>query len=439
MPATGVGVADDRVRQGRRIVLAAAIVVCVGKLVLAATTFGTNDVGHWLDFLSGVRRAGPVGIYGIHFQHSFYNHPPLMGYYLDLVGAFTHLGLSAQFTIRAVSSVADVASAIIVFEMVRRRRGIAEAVFAGVVVGASPVLIVISGFHGNTDPVFVMLTLLSVYLLADRASPAAAGTAMALAVGIKVVPVVAVPSLLVFAALSDRRTFVRYLGAMAGVSAVFWLPALSTHGSAVIHDVLGYAGVNHHNWGLPRLMRSAGLSTGWIDGPGRFLVVAVCAVLPAVLVARCRGAVPQAVSLALAGFLALTPTYGNQYLVWGAATTVLLTTFGGTLYNILAGLLLLEVYNRWNGGLPWYRASASEFTSSESLFAIVVWASLCCAVAYGAWRALRDGSRTWTGSVPAESTAASQGRPAPAAEPRGSDHSQPSHVPGLQAKRKEFM
>ena len=48
----------------------------------------------------------------------------------------------------------------------------------------SPVLFVISGFHGNTDPVFVMFALLSVYLLSDRRAPALAGLSIAIALSV---------------------------------------------------------------------------------------------------------------------------------------------------------------------------------------------------------------------------------------------------------------
>jgi Gpi18-like mannosyltransferase len=58
---------------------------------------------------------------------------------------------------------------------------------AAVLVGWSPVLFVASGFHGNTDPLFVMFALLSVYLLVVCDRPLAAGLVFAIAVSIKLV------------------------------------------------------------------------------------------------------------------------------------------------------------------------------------------------------------------------------------------------------------
>src|SRR5205823_982142 len=43
------GDAASRAR-GRRIVVGLSIVVLAAKLVVAATTFGTNDIRHWTDF-----------------------------------------------------------------------------------------------------------------------------------------------------------------------------------------------------------------------------------------------------------------------------------------------------------------------------------------------------------------------------------------------------
>ena len=49
--------------------------------------------------------------------------------------------------------------------------GLLEATIAGVMVAASPALIIVSGFHGNTDPVFMRyFTLEHDYVLAKQAN-----------------------------------------------------------------------------------------------------------------------------------------------------------------------------------------------------------------------------------------------------------------------------
>jgi hypothetical protein len=360
----------------------------VPKLIMSATTYGTNDIFHWLDFLNAVQRVGPIQIYSYPFRSSLYNHPPLIGYYLEVISAGTHVGLAANFSIRAISSLADVVTALLVFELLRARRPLREATFAGVVVACSPILLIISGFHGNTDPVFTMLVFLSVYLLADREAPVLSGAALALALGVKIVPVIVVPCLLIYALRRGRSTLLRFVASFTAVSALFWAPALLEQWSEVLRNVIGYPGLNAHEWGLDQLAHIAA-DPGWasrFEGPGRMLVVAICAVLPALLVWRRPDFLMQGVALALAGFLALTPTFGTQYLVWGAAAVVLLTPRVGLAFNLLAGALLAKVYTRWSNGLPWNQAHSSAFTSHERAFAMAVWAVLVLALFDGARR-----------------------------------------------------
>lgn len=377
-----------KVRPSRWLVVAAALAMLVPKLIMSATTYGTNDIFHWLDFLNAVQHVGPVQVYSYPFRFSLYNHPPLIGYYLELISSGTHVGLAANFSIRAVSSLADVATAVLVFELLRKRRSLGEATFAGVVVATSPILLIISGFHGNTDPVFTMLVFLSVYLLADREAPLLSGAALALAIGVKIVPVIVIPCLLVYALHRGRSALSRLVGSFFAVSALFWAPALLEQWGQVLRNVIGYAGLNAHEWGLDELghLSANTASVGWFEGPGRMLVVAICAVVPAILVWHRPDYLIQGVAFALAGFLAMTPTFGTQYLVWGAAAAVLLTPRIGLAFNLLAGALLAKVYTRWSNGLPWNHAHSTAFTPHERAFALVVWAVLVWALLDGVRR-----------------------------------------------------
>lgn len=60
------------VRRSRLVVLLVAVAFLAVKLAIAGDTFGSNDINHWTDFVDGVAAKGPVGIYGIHFEHSLY-------------------------------------------------------------------------------------------------------------------------------------------------------------------------------------------------------------------------------------------------------------------------------------------------------------------------------------------------------------------------------
>lgn len=367
-----------RISRARRVVLAAALIALTFKVLLAVRTYGTGDVGRWQDFADGVRSAGPVGVYGLTWPGSFYNHPPAIGYFLEFVNGVQHLGIGLGTTIRTTSSMADVATALIVFELLSRRGRLRRAVLSGVLVAVSPVLFTVSGFHGNTDPIFTMLTLLSVWLLADKKLPVAAGMAMGLALGVKIVPVVAVPALLVYAASRGAGTFWRYAGGLGGIFLLTWGPALAVQGKQVITDVVGYKGSDLRQWGLVQIAHWLG-DPAWesfLIGPGRFIVLAVCCLLPAYVVWRRPTVLPAAVGLSLAGFLLLSPAFGMQYAVWPLAGVYLINLAYATIYNLTAGAMLIAIYNRWSGGLPWDRAHASPYNHTEVVLGIMAWAAL---------------------------------------------------------------
>jgi hypothetical protein len=379
---------DQSTPQSRRLILRVALAVLCVKLVVTATTSGTNDINHWSDFAHAVARVGPIRIYGLGKVGSYYNHPPLMGYFLEVVNFNRHIGIPLRVTIRGVASLADVASALIVFELVRRRRSLFNATGCGLVVAASPVLFTISSFHGNTDPIFTMFALLSVYLLADRNSPVLSGAAIALAMGVKVVPVVAVPCLLVFAARRGRRSLLRFSAGLGIVMLITWGPAVALAWHGLKTQVLDYPGLGLGQWGLVQFGHWFGDPwwVAWLKGSGRLVVVAFCAVLPAVAVVRRPHTVVTAVALSLVMFLALTPAFAVQYLAWGAAATCVLGLGAGALYNLTAGILLFKEYSRWSRAFPWNTkiANYSPATLRETIFAVFVWAILL----FTAWKAI---------------------------------------------------
>ena len=173
---------------------------------MAATTFGTNDVAYWGAFAFVVDHVGPIRVYGEQFVEP-YNHMPLAGWMLVLFNGLTGLGPDLGFWIRLTASLADVVTAYLVWQLVRQYRTDREASFAAAAVAASPLMIVVSGFHGNTDPVFVMLVLMAVYLLQLRGRPLGAGLAFGIAISLKLTPVVVLPWLLFLAVRQGRATW----------------------------------------------------------------------------------------------------------------------------------------------------------------------------------------------------------------------------------------
>jgi hypothetical protein len=389
------------------------VVLCatVVKLALAARTFGTNDVARWMAFARGVADAGPVGVYRLYFRvvpflphhhhhhhhhhlhhHWLYNHPPLVGYMLLVVNAATQRGVSFPLAIRVPAIIADVVTSFLVLELLRTRRSLLEAVAAASLVTLSPVLLVISGYHGNTDPVFIMFSLLSVYLLVDRRAPALAGLSIAIALSVKIVPVVIVPTLLIFAIRAGRRVALRFVLSMGALLTLAWAPVVAQVWQPFRHDVLDYGGGWKPRWGLAELASIIG-HPSWVTNhwtPGRYITVFVVMMIPAVLVLWRPWLVVEASALALVGLLVLNPGFALQYLVWAAAPAYLLSFFGATAFNFFGGFLLIEIYNRASGGYPWYHIRRLvNITSAEQVALLGVWMTLVVVMVAGIGRITR--------------------------------------------------
>ncbi len=382
------------VAQHRCVVGGAALTTTVVKLLIAANTQGTNDVFYWRRFAADVHRLGPLGIYTT--RHALpYNHPPLIGWMLVGINAITSRAQTFALLIRVPACVGDIVTALLIFEIVRTTGQLRRATTAGLVFAVSPVMMIISGFHGNTDPVFVAFALLAGYLLVVRDLPFVAGVSAAVAISIKLVPIVALPAIAV-AAARDRARVVRLLCGFLAIAVPVWLPAMVTQWKGLKHNVFDYKGTNPKDsqWGIVQLARDAHLHglVDFVTGQGRFLILAAAAAIPALIVRRHREVLPSAIALSLALFLSLSPTFGMQYLVWAAAGVLIVDLRAGVAYHVTAGLLLLIVYNRWNGGFPWDRAAASPLLSSEVALAMLVWAVLVVAVARGVRNVYRSGA-----------------------------------------------
>lgn len=327
------------------------------KVWFAGSTMGTTDAFYWTAFADAVRQVGPIRIYS-YFPDGgeiLYNHPPVSSYWLwFLNGIESSFGPSIRFLVRVTASIADLVTTLVVFEMIRRRQDLQVATTSALLVAMSPILLIISGFHANTDPVFVMLVILAAYLLVDRDAPVGAGVSLGLAFGVKIVPVVVVPLFLVWAFIAGRRVLLRFTAALGLVVLLTWVPALIEEWDRVMRNVVGYAGISVRQWGLPQIVAWMG-NPDWaaalITGPWRYVALLIGAGVPAWLVWRRPTALPAALGIALG----------------------LLT----------AGLLIAVVYTRWNGGFPWDTAWGSPMTPTEVFLALGVWVLLLVIVVRG--------------------------------------------------------
>jgi hypothetical protein len=366
------------------------------KLWLALTTFGTNDVRYWHTFMDYIVAHGSVTIYR---DIWYYNHPPMMSGLLRVLSWLApHAPNGFPFLIRLPAIAADVVTTITTFRVIRFAWNERRALACAAGVALSPILIMVSGFHGNSDPVFMCLVLLAADRLLIRESPVAAGLLLGLAVNVKLVPLIVAPVLFFhLRSLAAKTRFV--LASAAVVMAGFAYHACLAH-PFMRRNVFDYGGLRGI-WGLGELCAS-----GWpaitLPKTGSWLKLAIGVIITGraatlAWLSRPSGrSVPadaQAPARQLLGsigwafliFMLLTPGFGIQYLTWLAVASFLLSPAGAIGYSLLGGAFMFSVYHYWNRSFPWYLADSDKlgpWQAPQALLGrlawiyLVVWAAL---------------------------------------------------------------
>lgn len=329
------------------VALAVATIGVGVRVAFAAGTLGSNDIVTWREFAKMIRQAGLIEMYSLDTTPAW-NHPPLTGYValtLEAVAQLTHLPFYFVFKLAPV--VADTAVMGLLWQMYsggsRRTGALAVAVFA-----LSPAAILVSGFHGNIDPVVGALVLASAWAL-ERGRHGRAGLLLGLAINLKLIPVFLVPVLL------GRAWVDGHLRQAAKGLAVSALPLialfLATPAGALWH-LVGYR-PTFDNWGLAFLVRlvdrTARVLPSRISYPiwelvGRCLTV-LASTLAGVLAARSRRSSLAMYAVGMALFLVFVPGFGVQWTAilgpilaasswrWGGAWGLAAGTFIGGVYS----------------------------------------------------------------------------------------------------------
>jgi hypothetical protein len=299
-------------------------------------------------------------------------------------------GWLLHFLLRAPASVADAGSALLVFEVLRRRRPLHLAARAAALVGASPVLLVASGVHGDRLGVAVLCLLAAMWLLVDRDGPLPAGLALAVAVRVEPLAVAALPVALAAAAWArpadaagERDRVTQLALAFTGATVAAWAPALAWGwqplGPAPAAPPGGAAfgpGWLAARLGLPGL-------AGLLAGPGRLAVLLV-AVVPAVCWVRFRpGRAYAAVGLVLLGLVALDPAPSPRDLAWPVVFGYLGDARWASAYGLAAGPMLAWTSALWRRGVPWAAATGGPVDGVTTVLGLATWAVLLAWLAVG--------------------------------------------------------
>src|SRR5665213_2176876 len=377
----------------RAIVLGAAALAFILKLLIDLKTYGTNDA-YAYELFAAWSQAFGVSVY----RYWAWNNPPFTLHMVRaLAWASQATNLPFSFWLRFMGIAADAGSGWLVWRMLRERLGERTIWLALVFFALSPTTIMISGFHGNTDAVMVLFILLAIFSAQELRAPWVAGAAFGMAMGFKVVPLILIPVFLLwFESMRKRAEFVL---ACAAVVLLAWSPYIFQEPATIVRGVFGYKSFGGI-WGLSFLL----------DGVSRTIpeyrplaaayrqygVWALFALIGALSLFLRRSTLQKTLQknlfaqagLVLLVFMSLTNGFGVQYLAWLCPFVVALGAEAAGVYFLTSGVFLFVVYNFWSEGLPWYLADSNRvgaWHGSAEILQVLCWLSVCAA-AWLAWK-----------------------------------------------------
>jgi uncharacterized membrane protein len=275
------------------------------------------------------------------------------------------------FWIRLPAILADIGTVLVVTRLIP---GISKRLM--VLLALNPVSILVSGFHGNTDPVMIFFVVLAVYLLkTSRFNWAAA--AFGMAINIKVVPLLLVPAILAYIwTRKSARGVILFVSIAAVVVLALSMPYILSNPLAILKATLGYRGL-YGRWGISLLLVGFPISEAGHAIAYRVLQVLVIALTLALAVYLNRRRIDLTYQIGLTFFLLffLTPAHALQYLAWPVPFILALGFWWSFAYYTSAGLYLFLTYNFWSKG-QWYFADSHitlELGTPSFMAGVICW------------------------------------------------------------------
>ncbi|MBB3064770.1 glycosyltransferase family 39 protein [Limibacillus halophilus] len=315
------------------------------KISLIFQTLGTNDVLYWAQFSDFTRNNSIVSIYS---DIWYFNHPPLMAVVIWFLGAVSGESLWLfSALLRMMSVIADFGSLWLVWALGSLLLGPIRGVLTAALFALSPVMLLVSGVHGNTDPIFMFLVFLAVYVVVFKRAYFLAGLALGLALNIKIVPLIVLPAF-IFCLPSWRARFRFVLGTLWPLAVGYLLPVYLA-GPDLIRNIFVYKGTSGF-WGI-----------GWFFPAWReaLLPILLIAIVSLSWLSSFRPGQPsrsesgstlvKAVNLTFLIFMVLSPASAAQYLTWLAIPMALSGPVIQVGYSLVAGLYLLSFYAHYLG------------------------------------------------------------------------------------------
>ena len=388
---------NSQIRQQNVLVVGAGLVAFLLKLVIAYNTFGTNDVAAFYMFAGSLQEHGLEWTYrnGVIFFSNFpvFNHPPLTAYYLELIGGFSkstvfqNCGITFPFLLRLPGIVCDLISVFVLIRIRDRMPSRQIPIWALVLFALSPVSLMVSGFHGNTDSIMTMFLLIALYTCL-RDQPTLCGIFFALSCQIKIIPLFLLP--IPFFFWLERGKVRQFLAPFAVLTIALWVQPLTKFPLLFFRNVFSY---NSYwgGWGISfwlKLTHWSQFNGGFFNLPfGAAIVTSMLKVgiISAVMVMAWRRrhhSKEELVDSFASAWIVLfvfAPNISPQYMVWLAPFILLLSPKLYGWLTVATAVALFFFYNELAGGLPWYIGIArnnSGIASPTAAWMLWPWAIL---------------------------------------------------------------
>lgn len=367
-PQTGRSPDSTRAQYPAFVIFTALIALAI-KVVIALNTIGTNDVVTFYRFGQQLLHHGLEYSY----RHDIaFNHPPLTAYYLETIyeldtdGVLRSFKINFPFLLRFPGILSDFIVVLLLLQLNAKQGRLPFWLLA--LFAISPVSIMVSGFHGNTDPVMVMFLVAASYMAAKE-RPVLCALLFALSCQVKIVPLLLLP--IPFFFWLHRKRATRFAVTFSVVMVALWAEPLLHFPAPFLKSVLGY-GSWWGIWGITYWLRLTGLEAFSpvtflnFTPPQAFVTNTLKAVimLSIPLLAWRRRALSSEHFFASMGyawltFFAFSPGVCAQYMIWPAAF-LLFTSPAIYLWTTgTSSLFLFFFYNITAAGLPWMFANST--------------------------------------------------------------------------------
>lgn len=346
------------------LVVSAALLAALFKIYCAWTTFGTTDVYLLYIYAKSIIDHGLEATYR---STTLFNHTPLTASYITTACAISEAWkIPFPFLIKLPCIIADFLVVLVL--LAARKDGIPNAGWLAFF-ALSPVSFMVTGYHGNVDPVLVLFLVLAAWMcMKDHHLPC--GLFLGLACNIKIVAILLAP--VFFFYWVHRGKGLRFTAVTIAVCLAGWSLPLIQYPGVFIKNVFGYSsywGV----WGVTYWLRATHAAVfqpvTWSDmTPAEHTTIAILKglIVSGILVlawkrrtARGQG-IFATIACAWAIFFMFSPGVGVQYMVWPAPFILLAAPWWYAAFVLAASAYLFVFYNVISHGMPWHHGISTN-------------------------------------------------------------------------------